>query len=426
MGDATIPVKIFGSYFSKRSGSIESRSLPGGTLEVGITGGVPQGSIVGPLLWNITYNSVLKEYLPEGCALLGFADDTLVVVAAKTIADLEQRANRALEKIAGKISDLGLQIAAEKTEAVLFTYKYKHAIPNINVCGMPIALSEQMIYLGMVIDKSCLFKAHIKKATEKADRIGASLARLMPNVGGPREARRRLLTSVVQSVLLYGAPTWEHTLDLVPGKVKLLNRSQRKVLLRKICAYRTVSEAATNVLAGIPPVDLLAREREVEYRRRRMDTSTTPSHHATRTEWQKRWDTAETGQWTKTLIPDISRWTTRKFGGLNFHLSQFLSGHGCFGKYLCKIKKVDSAMCVDCGALTDDPEHAFFTCDRWWQQRRDLEANINRDFTPQTSIGEMMESKANWGAVNKYVKLVQSTREEEERERQRGPQAARP
>lgn len=131
-----------------------------------------------------------------------------------------------------------------------------------------------MTYLG-IVDKLCLFKAHIKKATQKADRVGVSLARLMPNVGGPREAKRRLLVSVVHSVLLYGAPSWAHTLDLVPGNVNLLNRSQRKVLLRKICAYRTVSGAATTVLAGIPPADLLARERETEYSRRRSNTDVT-------------------------------------------------------------------------------------------------------------------------------------------------------
>jgi len=117
-------LKIFDSYFSIRSGSIAWPSMTGGRLEVCTTGGVPQGSVVGPFLWNVTYNSVLKEELPRGCALLGFADDTMVVVAAKTIPDVKQLSNRALERIARTISGLNLQIAAEKTEAVLFTNPY--------------------------------------------------------------------------------------------------------------------------------------------------------------------------------------------------------------------------------------------------------------------------------------------------------------
>jgi len=412
-------LKMFDSYFSRRSGFTESQASPGGRLEVRITGGVPQGSVVGPLLWNITYDSVIKEELPGG-----FADDTMVVVAAKTIPDLEDRANRALEQITTAISKLSLEIAAEKTEAVLFTYRYKHAIPVIRVCGKQIKLSDQMSYLGIVIDKSGLFKAHIKKATEKADRIGASLGRLMPNVGGPREGRRQLLASVVHSVLLYGAPSWAHTLDVAPGNVKLLNRSQRKVLLRKTCAYRTVSEAATNVLAGIPPADLLAREREVEYVRRRSNsvgaTANTVASFRTLAEWQRRWDMSATGRWTRTLIPNVSRWAGRTFGELNYHLSQFLSGHGCFGKYLNKIQKAETTGCVDCGAVMDDAEHALFSCDRWWRRRRELEVAINGDFTPQTFSGVMLESTNNWQAVNRYVDLILATREKEERARQRG------
>jgi len=140
------------------------------------------------------------------------------VVSSNTIPDLERLANRALEQIVYKISDLGLQIAAEKSEAVLFTWRYKYAVPEIKVCGTSINIADQMTYLGVVIDRSCLFKAHMKMAAQKAQQVGGRLARLMPNIGGPRETTRRLLTSVVNSVLLYGAPSWAHTLDLATRK----------------------------------------------------------------------------------------------------------------------------------------------------------------------------------------------------------------
>lgn len=168
---------------------------------------------------------------------------------------------------------------------------------------------------------------------------------------------------MVNSVLLYGAPTWAHTLNVVHGNVKILNKTQRKVLLRKVCAYRTVSEATTCVIAGIPPADLLARSREAEYQRRRSRASNMPGYPI-KEEWQKRWDGVETGQWTRKLIPSISGWMERNFGEVNYHLSQFLSGHVCFEKYLRKIQKVENTSCVDCGAPMDDAEHAFFSCDR--------------------------------------------------------------
>ncbi|CAI6345687.1 unnamed protein product [Macrosiphum euphorbiae] len=182
-------------------------------MEVEISGGVPQGSVVGPLLWNATFDSVLKMPLPQGAKLPGFADDTLLVVSSKTVEELEALANYALRLVEDRISNLSLQIAADKIEAVLFTQKYKHGTPNIEVGGKTILLTKKMTYLGMIIDGSLFFKEHMQSASAKAEMISTQLARIMPNVGGPREDRRRLLSSVVHSVLLYGAPSWAHTLN---------------------------------------------------------------------------------------------------------------------------------------------------------------------------------------------------------------------
>jgi len=275
-----------------------------------------------------------------------------------------------------------------------------------------------MSYLGVTIDKSLLFKKHLSKAAAKAEKVGTQLARLMPNVGGPRENRRRLLSTVVHSVLLYGAPAWADTLDLVPANVKSINKVQRKVLLRRTCAYRTVSEAAINVIAATPPADLLASEREVEFLRRRLGAGAPPRFDLVNN-WQERWEVS--GCWTRELIPNVKRWYARSFGMTNFHLTQFLSGHGCFGSYLNRIRKLESPACIDCSAPCDDAEHAFFICDRWWRQRRELEAKLEEEFKPESAIEAMLKSSNNFSAINAFVDNVLKTRENEERERQRRP-----
>lgn len=87
------------------------------------------------------YNAVLKIKLPTGVEILGLADDSLVVISAKTVNDLETQSNIVLARISNEIANLGLQIAAENTESVLFTVKYKYAIPRIVMCGTPIKLA---------------------------------------------------------------------------------------------------------------------------------------------------------------------------------------------------------------------------------------------------------------------------------------------
>jgi hypothetical protein len=191
-----------------------------------------------------------------------------------------------------------------------------------------------------------------------------------------------------------------------------------------VCAYRTVSEAATSVIASTPPADLLAREREASFERRRSPavapTGGNDPRSVTMEAWQERWSSEEKGKWTRRLIPDVRAWCARSHGlTTNFHLTQFLSGHGCFGQYLHRIRKADTPRCVDCQSPVDDAEHTFFACDRWWRRRMELKATIDDPFTPETVVGKMLESRSNWTAVDQFVKEVLTTKEAEERERQR-------
>ena len=83
----------------------------------------------------------------------------------------------------------------------------------------------------------------------------------MPNVGGPREAKRRLVARVVNLKLLYAAPVWTSALNNHAIQEKLFS-AQRGVVLKIVSAYRTVSTIAVLVLASVLPIDLLAEERK--------------------------------------------------------------------------------------------------------------------------------------------------------------------
>ncbi|XP_025405889.1 uncharacterized protein LOC112680106 [Sipha flava] len=139
--------------------------------------------------------------------------------------------------------------------------------------------------------------------------------------------------------------------------------------------------------------------------------------------WKKRIETAETGSWTRIVIPDLNAWCYRRYGLVDFHLTQMLSGHGCFGEYLQKRKRRDDPGCVDCGAASDDANNVFFRCDRWSRKRRSLEGVIGREFDPKTVVGAMLTGSKDWDAVQSFVNIMQQKREDEERDRQRAEAA---
>ncbi|XP_050302053.1 uncharacterized protein LOC126740167 [Anthonomus grandis grandis] len=102
--------------------------------------------------------------------------------------------------------------------------------------------------------------------------------------------------------------------------------------LRVCSAYCTVSTDSNLVLAGLPPLHLLAEERARLFRYGR---TTTAAEKATEEQQeQQEWDISTNGQWTRRLIRNIMTWIHRKWGKLNYHLTQCFTGHGTFGNYL--------------------------------------------------------------------------------------------
>ena len=95
----------------------------------------------------------------------------------------------------------------------------------------------------------------------------------MPNIGGPREVKRRLVASMVHSRLLYAAPVWAKALQNHALQRRLFS-AQRLVALIIVSAYRTVSMSAVLVLASVPPIDLLAEEGQETFQLRKELTCT--------------------------------------------------------------------------------------------------------------------------------------------------------
>ena len=101
----------------------------------------------------------------------------------------------------------------KKREEVIFVLK-----------GATIKPSRAVKYLGIIFYGNVNFAEHIKFVTKKAERIVASLSRIMPNIGGSQSKNRELLGGVVHSLLLYRTPRWIETLTTRRHK-KMFNRN---------------------------------------------------------------------------------------------------------------------------------------------------------------------------------------------------------
>ena len=128
--------------------------------------GVPQGSILGPLLFLIYINdlpSVSTLFMP-----ILFADDTNLFCNGQNLDDLVQKINIEMEKIYFWVKANKLSLNVDKTNFMLFTPKhFSRSMGNIYINGTCIIEVTETKFLGVIIDYKLNWSSHIMNINKK-------------------------------------------------------------------------------------------------------------------------------------------------------------------------------------------------------------------------------------------------------------------
>jgi len=147
------------------------------------------------------------------------------------------------------------------------------------------------------------FTTHIARVSRKDTQSATAIGRLMPNVGGPAQAKCALLGSVTNSKLLYASATWVTIGIKMAKNRKAMARAQRITALRTIRAYRTVSAKASSVLSSMLLADLIVHVRtRIKIRLSEGEpmittaTMRSKERYISLNSWQRRWDGSKDGR----------------------------------------------------------------------------------------------------------------------------------
>ncbi len=193
-----------------------------------VTSGVPQGSILGPLLFVIFIND-LPEIVPSGSNTALYADDTKLHRSISSLSDCEDL-QQALNNINAWSIQSNLKFNATKCKVLTITRKQNPVIYNYHLGPAVFSRVNEEKDLGVTISSKLTWHHHISDIVAKANKLLGLLKRTCPLLTDI-QVRRTLYLTLVKSQLCYATQVWSPALDMLIAKVERVQRRATKWIL---------------------------------------------------------------------------------------------------------------------------------------------------------------------------------------------------
>lgn len=204
IGITGIALKMFESYLRDRSQIVKINEYESTPLPV--TYGIPQGSILGPLLFLVYINDVQDLGLQGHLTL--YADDTCLFYFGPKITEIIPRVQQDLDVLFSWLQTNLLTINISKTSYIIFKAKNKQ-IPLYNkltINNIPLNEKSNEKYLGLRIDNQLTWQFQIDYLKKKLSALMASLRGVVRCF--PRKLRLSIYNAMVKSHLIYQIEIW--------------------------------------------------------------------------------------------------------------------------------------------------------------------------------------------------------------------------
>ena len=219
-----IPLLWFKSYLTERIQYVKFRDQDSDCNN--ITHGVPQGSVLGPLLFLIYINDLTM--VSSDAKFILFADDTNIIFSSKLNENIEKITNENLKNIIDWFNVNKLSINLTKTQYIVFS-KSTNNILNQN---FKIALNNNELqkvtnvkFLGVHLQSNLQWNIHINEVAKQISKTIGIISRIKHTV--PKSVLVMLYKTLIEPYLTYALTVWG---DSNAKTINRLNILQKRVI----------------------------------------------------------------------------------------------------------------------------------------------------------------------------------------------------
>lgn len=233
--------------------------------------GLAQGAVLSPVLYSV-YTSD-QPSLDANVAL--FADDTAISSTSRYAKQITGKIVKSTKKYTRYLEKWKIKANVDKFQAILFTRRRTRQIPTqpISLNSRDINWTNEVKYLGLILDKKLTYQKHITYAVDKANKAARIFYSMLNRRSQLNRENKILLYKVaIRPILAYGCQIFQNAAE---SHIKRIQRFQNK-MLRTILDVRwnpdsrryDTSTSEMHDIAGVEPIDTFFKRLHETYTHR--------------------------------------------------------------------------------------------------------------------------------------------------------------